>query len=67
VAVESSRSDGAVTEAVVRGSGVRFRVVVEPMTLTTPCGTACADTITTYRLVTLDRVTPVLYATSALT
>ncbi|MGJ6963034.1 sucrase ferredoxin [Streptosporangium sp. G11] len=67
VAVESSRLDGAVTEAFVRGSGARFRVVVEPMTLTTPCGTACADTITTYRLVTLDRVTPVRYATSALT
>lgn len=67
VAVESSRLDGAVTEAFLRGSGARFRVVVEPMTLTTPCGTACADTITTYRLVTLDRLTPVRYATSALT
>lgn len=67
VAVESSRSDGDTTEAFVRGSDARFRVVVEPMTLTTPCGTACADTITTYRLVSLDRVTPVRYATSALT
>ncbi|MEV7006317.1 sucrase ferredoxin [Streptosporangium sp. NPDC051022] len=67
VAVESSRSDGATTEAFVHGSGVRFRVVVEPMTLTTPCGTACADTITTYRLVALDRLTPVRYATPVLT
>ncbi|MER7208409.1 sucrase ferredoxin [Streptosporangium sp. NPDC000239] len=67
VAVESSRSDGAITEAFVRGSGVRFRVVVEPMTLTTPCGTACAEEITTYRLVALDRLTPVRYATPALT
>ncbi|MBB2911756.1 hypothetical protein FHS43_003029 [Streptosporangium becharense] len=66
VAVESSRSDGAVTEAFVRGNGARFRVVVEPMTLKTPCGMACAETITTYRLVTLDRLTPVLHATSAL-
>ncbi|MFC4063201.1 sucrase ferredoxin [Planomonospora corallina] len=67
VAVESSRSDGDATEAIVRGGGVRFRVVVEPMTLTAPCGTACADTITTYRLVVLDRVAPVRYATPALT
>ncbi|GIH99710.1 sucrase ferredoxin [Planobispora takensis] len=67
VAAESSRSEGAATEAIVRGSGTRFRVVVEPMTLPTPCGTACADTITTYRLVTLDRLTPVRYATPALT
>ncbi|GGK85158.1 sucrase ferredoxin [Planomonospora parontospora subsp. parontospora] len=63
VAVESSRSDGEATEAIVRGSDARFRVVVEPMTLTAPCGTACADTITTYRLVTLDRLTSVRYAT----
>jgi hypothetical protein len=66
VAVESSRSDGEATEAIVRGSDASFRVVVEPMTLTAPCGTACADTITTYRLVTLDRLTPVRYATPAL-
>jgi hypothetical protein len=67
VAVESSRLDGDITEALVRGNDARFRVVVEPMTLTTPCGTACADTITTYRLVTLDRIKPVRYAPSALT
>ncbi|MEU9830738.1 sucrase ferredoxin [Streptosporangium sp. NPDC048047] len=66
VAVESSRSDGVTTEAFVRGGDARFRVVVEPMTLTTPCGTACAETVTTYRLVTLDRLTPVRYATPAL-
>ncbi|GIH76680.1 sucrase ferredoxin [Planobispora longispora] len=67
VAAESSRSDGDVTEVIVLGGDARFRVVVEPMTLPTPCGTACADTITTYRLVALDRLTPVLYATPALT
>ncbi|GAA3128990.1 sucrase ferredoxin [Planomonospora alba] len=67
VAVESSRSDGDATEAIVRGGDARFRVVVEPMTLTAPCGTACAETITTYRLVALDRVTPVRYATPVLT
>ncbi|GHH64513.1 sucrase ferredoxin [Streptosporangium violaceochromogenes] len=67
VAVESFRSDGDTTEAFVRGSAARFRVVVEPMTVTTPCGTACADTIATYRLVALDRLTPVRYATPALT
>nr|WP_260408056.1 sucrase ferredoxin [Planomonospora venezuelensis] len=67
VAVESSRSDGSATEAVVLGNGARYRVVVEPMTFSTPCGTACADTITTYRLVSLDRLSPVRYATPALT
>ncbi|MER6947933.1 sucrase ferredoxin [Nonomuraea sp. NPDC000554] len=67
VAVESSRSDGDVTEAVVRCGDVRFQVVVEPSAFQAPCGTACAETITTYRLVSLDRLTPVRYATPALT
>ncbi|MFE3453902.1 sucrase ferredoxin [Nonomuraea sp. NPDC059194] len=67
VAVESSRSDGDVTEAIVRCGEVRFQVVVEPSVFQTPCGTACAETITTYRLVSLDRLTPVRYATPALT
>ncbi|NUP62422.1 MAG: sucrase ferredoxin [Nonomuraea sp.] len=66
VAVESSRSDGDVTEAIVRCGDVRFQVVVEPSAFTAPCGTACAETITTYRLVSLDRLTPVRYATPAL-
>ncbi|WP_308164135.1 sucrase ferredoxin [Nonomuraea sediminis] len=67
VAVESSRSDGDVTEAIVRVGDVRFQVVVEPSAFQAPCGTACAETITTYRLVSLDRLTPVRYATPALT
>ncbi|MFI6496419.1 sucrase ferredoxin [Nonomuraea typhae] len=67
VAVESARSDGDVTEAIVRVGDVRFEVVVEPSVFQTPCGTACAETITTYRLVSLDRLTPVRYATPALT
>jgi hypothetical protein len=67
VAVESSRSDGDVTEAVLRCGDVRFRVVVEPMAFPTPCGTACAESIATYRLVSLDRLRPVRYATPALT
>ncbi|MCG5214021.1 sucrase ferredoxin [Streptosporangium soli] len=67
VAVESSRSDGDVTEAVMRCGDVRFRVVVEPMAFPSPCGTACAESIATYRLVSLDRLTPVRYATPALT
>ncbi|GGO75064.1 hypothetical protein GCM10012289_49210 [Nonomuraea cavernae] len=72
VAVESSRSDGDVTEAIVRvsarsGGDVRLRVVVEPSAWQAPCGTACAETITTYRLVSLDRLTPVRYTTFALT
>ncbi|MGV9306760.1 hypothetical protein ACWDLG_25610 [Nonomuraea sp. NPDC003727] len=66
VAVESSRSDGDVTEALVRCGDVRFQVVVEPAVFPTPCGTACAETITTYRLVSLDRLAPVRYATPAL-
>ncbi|MEW9549351.1 sucrase ferredoxin [Nonomuraea sp. NPDC050783] len=71
VAVESSRSDGDVTEAIVRvgtkrDGDVRFQVVVEPSAFTTPCGTASAGTITTYRLVSLDRLAPVRYATPAL-
>ncbi|NRQ30538.1 sucrase ferredoxin [Nonomuraea sp. NN258] len=66
VAVESSRSDGDVTEAIVRCGDVRFQVVVEPSAFQTPCGAVCADTITTYRLVSLDRLTPVRYATPAL-
>ncbi len=66
VAVESSRSDGDVTEAIVRCGDVRFQVVVEPSAFQAPCGTACAETITTYRLVSLDRLAPVRYATPAL-
>ncbi|GAA3467027.1 hypothetical protein GCM10018965_015790 [Nonomuraea roseola] len=67
VAVESSRSEGDVTEAIVRCGEVRFQVVVEPSVFQAPCGTACAETITTYRLVSLDRLAPVRYATPALT
>jgi hypothetical protein len=62
VAVESTRSDGDVTEAIVRHGDVRFRVVVE-RTAFAPSGTACADTITTYRLAALGHPqcgTPVL-------
>ncbi|WP_236051336.1 sucrase ferredoxin [Nonomuraea cypriaca] len=66
VAVESSRSDGDVTEAIVRCGDVRFQVVVEPSAFKTPCGTACAETITSYRLVSLDRLAPVRYTTPAL-
>jgi hypothetical protein len=66
VAVESSRMDGDVTEAIVRCGDVRLQVVIEPSAFTAPCGTACAETITTYRLVSLDRLTPVRYATLAL-
>ena len=72
VAVESSRSDGDISAAIVRvstssGGDVRFQVVVEPSAFQAPCGTACAEKITTYRLVSLDRLTPVRYATPALT
>ena len=66
VAVESSRSDGDVTEAIVRCGDVRFEVVVEPTALQTSRGTACAEKITTYRLVSLDRLAPVQYTTPAL-
>lgn len=66
VAVESSRSDGDVTEAIVSCGDVRLRVVVEPSAWQAPCGTARAGTITTYRLVSLDRLLPVRYATPAL-
>jgi hypothetical protein len=62
VAVESTRSDGDATEAIVRRGDVRFRVVVERAVFT-PCGTACADTIATYRLAALEPLqcgTPVL-------
>ncbi|MFC4590393.1 sucrase ferredoxin [Sphaerisporangium corydalis] len=62
VAVESTRSDGDVTEAIVRHEDVRFRVVVE-RTVFAPCGMACADTIMTYRLAALEHIqcgTPVL-------
>ncbi|MFG1876842.1 sucrase ferredoxin [Sphaerisporangium sp. NPDC049003] len=62
VAVESTRLDGDVTEAIVRHGDVRFRVVVE-RTVFAPCGMACADTIMTYRLAALEhlqRGTPVL-------
>jgi hypothetical protein len=62
VAVESSRSDGDVTETVVFGGGVRYRVVVERTVFTPPCGAACADTITTYRLAALDRLMSDRYA-----
>ena len=56
VAVEPSRSDGAVTEAIAHGGGVRYRVVVERTVFAAPCGAACDDTITTYRLASLDRL-----------
>lgn len=56
VAVESSRSDGAVTQAIAQGGGVRYRVVVERAVFTAPCGTACDDAITTYRLASLERL-----------
>ncbi|NUW31020.1 sucrase ferredoxin [Nonomuraea sp. SMC257] len=67
VAVESSRLDGDVTHAIVRCGDVRLRVVVTPSAFRAPCGTVCAETITTYRLVSLDRLSPVRYATPALT
>jgi hypothetical protein len=59
VAVESFRSDGTTTEAIVRGGGARYQVVVEQAVFLPPCsaagGDACADErLTTYRLVTLD-------------
>ncbi|WP_245691134.1 sucrase ferredoxin [Sinosporangium album] len=61
VAVESTRSDGDATEAIVRGGVARFRVVVEPAVFEAPCssagGDACADnTIKTYRLVELRKL-----------
>ncbi|GAA0370007.1 hypothetical protein GCM10009530_20120 [Microbispora corallina] len=64
VAVESSRSEGDATVCVVRcttrrGTS-RFRVVVEPAVVTAPCGTVCADEITTYRLAELRQLTPAL-------
>jgi len=62
VAVESSRPDGDVTETVVSSGGVRYRVVVERTVFTPPCGTACAETITTYRLASLDRLPSDQYA-----
>ncbi|MFG1942933.1 sucrase ferredoxin [Nonomuraea sp. NPDC048826] len=65
VAVESSKSDGDVTEAIVRCGGVRLKVVVRPSAWQAPCGSVCADKATTYRLVSLDRLTPVRYATPA--
>lgn len=60
VAVESSRSDGDTTVCIVRGGSLRFRVVVEPSVFTAPCGTACADEISTYRLAELFQLTPAL-------
>jgi hypothetical protein len=64
VAVESSRSDGDATVCVVRCTTPRgtsrFRVVVEPMVLTAPCGAVCADEISTYRLAELRQLTPAL-------
>lgn len=65
VAVESSKSDGDVTEAIVRCGGVRLKVVVQPSAWQAPCGSVCADKATTYRLVSLDRLSPVRYATPA--
>ncbi|WP_344982776.1 sucrase ferredoxin [Nonomuraea soli] len=67
VSVESSRLDGDVTEAIVRCGDVRLQVVVEPSVFQAPCGTACAETITTYRLISLDRLSPVRYVTPVLT
>ncbi|WP_240506235.1 sucrase ferredoxin [Thermoactinospora rubra] len=63
VAVESSRLAGNATEAIVRCGDVLFQVVVEPAVLQAPCGTACAETITTYRLVSLDALARVRYVT----
>jgi hypothetical protein len=62
VAVESSRPDGDATEIVISSGGARYRVVVERTVFTPPCGTACAETITTYRLASLDRLDPDQYA-----
>ena len=62
VAVESSRMDGDVTQAIVRCGDVRLQVVIEPSAFAAPCGTACAETITTYRLASLDRLDPDQYA-----
>ncbi|GII80594.1 sucrase ferredoxin [Sphaerisporangium rufum] len=62
VAVESTRSEGDVTEAVVRHGDVRFRIVIE-RTAFAPCGTACADSVMTYRALALEQIqcgTPVL-------
>src|SRR5437868_15315960 len=47
VAVESSRSEGDVTEAIVRCGDVRMRVVVEASAFPTPGDAACAGSITT--------------------
>jgi hypothetical protein len=60
VAVESSRSEGDTTVCIVRGGSLRFRVVVEPAVFTAPCGTACADEISTYRLAELVQLTPAM-------
>ncbi len=64
VAVESSRSEGDSTVCVVQtnapGGTSRFRVVVEPSVFAAPCGFACAEEITTYRLAELKQLTPVL-------
>ncbi|MFI6708231.1 sucrase ferredoxin [Nonomuraea sp. NPDC050478] len=65
VTVESSKSDGDVTEAIVRCGDVRFKVVVQPSARQAPCGSVCADKAATYRLVSLDRLSPVRYATPA--
>ncbi|GII92083.1 sucrase ferredoxin [Sinosporangium siamense] len=61
VAVESTRSEGDATEAIVRGGVVRFRVVVEPAVFEAPCWAAGGDdradnTIKTYRLVELHEL-----------
>ncbi|GAA0976563.1 hypothetical protein GCM10009555_036290 [Acrocarpospora macrocephala] len=64
VAVESSRSNGDTTVCIVvrnapAGSS-RFRVVVEPAVFAAPCGLACAEEISTYRLAELSLLTPAL-------
>ncbi|MEO3813921.1 sucrase ferredoxin [Sphaerisporangium sp. B11E5] len=58
VAVESTRSDGDVTAAYVYAhrEDAWFRVVVERTEFTAPCGTSCADTVTTYRLAALEHL-----------
>ncbi|MEZ0072612.1 sucrase ferredoxin [Planotetraspora sp. GP83] len=64
VAVESSRSESDTTVCVVRCTSQRgtsrFRVVVEPAVFTAPCGTTCAEEISTYRLAELRQLTPAL-------
>ncbi|WP_283132763.1 sucrase ferredoxin [Rhizohabitans arisaemae] len=68
VVVESTGTDGDATVALVRttarnGGGARYQVVIERVAYAAPCDTvgACADAITTYRLVELSQ-----FATSAM-